>query len=65
MGQEKDDTIPQREVSIEDIGPCKKKVIVQIPQRTIQTARDEQYRTLQKDAVVPGFRKGRAPRRLL
>lgn len=65
MGQEKDDTTPQREVSIEDIGPCKKKVVVQVPQKTIQTARDKQYRTLQKDAVVPGFRKGRAPRRLL
>ena len=65
MGREKDDTTPRREVSIEDIGPCKKKVVVQIPQKTIQTARDAQYRTLQKDAVVPGFRKGRAPRRLL
>ena len=28
-------------------------------------ATDDQYKELQRDALVPGFRKGRAPRRLL
>lgn len=52
-------------VTIEDAGPCKKKVIIEIPEESIKAATDEQYETLRKDALVPGFRKGRAPRRLL
>ena len=52
-------------VAVEDVGPCKKKVIVEIPEETIKEAADEQYRELRREAVLPGFRKGRAPRRLL
>ena len=52
-------------VTIEEAGPCKKRVIIEIPQETIKKATDEQYSTLRKEALVPGFRKGRAPRRLL
>ena len=52
-------------VTIEEAGPCKKKVIIEIPEAKIKKATDEQYETLRKEAVVPGFRKGRAPRRLL
>ena len=52
-------------VTIEQAGPCKKKVIIEVPEQTIKNATDEQYKSLQKDALVPGFRKGRAPRRLL
>jgi trigger factor len=58
-------TTPQNTVTIEDAGPCKKKVIVEIPQKAIETAVDGQYKELGKDAQIPGFRKGRAPRRLL
>jgi len=52
-------------VTIEDAGPCKKKVIIEIPEESIKAATDEQYESLRKEAAVPGFRKGRAPRRLL
>ncbi len=52
-------------VTIEEAGPCRKKVIIEIPAEKIKTATDEQYETLRKEALVPGFRKGRAPRRLL
>ncbi len=56
---------PKNTVTIEDAGPCKKKVIIEIPEETIKSATDEQYNELRRDALVPGFRKGRAPRRLL
>ncbi|UCG55883.1 MAG: trigger factor [Phycisphaerales bacterium] len=56
---------PKNTVTIEEAGPCKKKVIVEIPEEAIKIATDEQYETLRKEALVPGFRKGRAPRRLL
>jgi len=65
---QKEEEQPQaskNKVTIEDAGPCKKKVIIEIPEESIKTATDEQYETLRKEAVVPGFRKGRAPRRLL
>jgi trigger factor len=52
-------------VTIEEAGPCKKKVVVEIPEETIKNATDEQYNSLRKEAMIPGFRKGRAPRRLL
>jgi trigger factor len=52
-------------VTIEEAGPCKKKVSVEIPEEAIKEATDEQYESLRKEALVPGFRKGRAPRRLL
>jgi trigger factor len=55
----------KNKVKITDSGPCKKKVSVEIPPEKISKALDEQYEDLRKNALVPGFRKGRAPRRLL
>jgi trigger factor len=52
-------------VTVEDAGPCKKKVVIEIPEQSIRELADEQYLELRREAVVPGFRKGRAPRRLL
>ena len=56
---------PKDTVTIEQAGPCKKKVIIEIAQEKIKKATDERYKELGKEALVPGFRKGRAPRRLL
>jgi trigger factor len=52
-------------VTIEEAGPCKKKVTIEIVQEKIKKAVDKQYVEMGKEALVPGFRKGRAPRRLL
>ncbi len=41
-------------VAVEDVGPCKKKVTIEVPEETIKEAADEQYRELRKDAVLPG-----------
>ena len=56
---------PPNTVTIEEAGPCKKKVLIEIPEEAIKMTIDEQYKTLRKEALLPGFRKGRAPRRLL
>ena len=56
---------PKDIVTIEDAGPCKKKITIEIVQEKIKKATDKQYDELGKEAIVPGFRKGRAPRRLL
>ncbi|MCD6392623.1 MAG: trigger factor [Planctomycetes bacterium] len=52
-------------VTIEDSGSCKKKITVEIPEETIKALLDEQYQDLRREAAIPGFRKGRAPVRLI
>jgi len=51
-------------VKVEDSGPWKKKVCVQIPRAQIDKELNSQYGELAKSALVPGFRKGHAPRKL-
>jgi len=65
MADKQQDSEVKNKVKVEETGPCKKKVSVEIPAEVIRDATDEQYDSLGKDALVPGFRKGRAPRRLL
>lgn len=64
-GEEEESATAKNVVTIEEAGPCKKKVVIEIPQETIQEATDKQYNELRREAITPGFRKGRAPRRLL
>jgi len=52
-------------VTIEDSGPCKKKISIEILEEKIAEMVKGDYDELRKEAVVPGFRKGRAPMRLL
>lgn len=52
-------------ITVSDAGPCKKKVEIEIPAEVIHGKLDEKYKELRKEAVVPGFRKGRTPIRLL
>jgi trigger factor len=52
-------------VTIEDIGPCKKKVTIEILEEKVQEMLKGDYDELRKESVLPGFRKGRAPIRLL
>jgi len=63
--KEEESTELKNAVTIEESGPCKKKVIIEIPQAKIKKLTEKQYEDLRKEALVPGFRKGRAPRRLL
>ena len=52
-------------VTIEEAGPCKKKIAIEVPEEAIKKSLDEQYTDLRKEAEIPGFRKGRAPMRLI
>jgi trigger factor len=53
------------EVKIEDLAVCRKKLSITISREEIQQKMDERYRELEREASVPGFRPGRAPRRLV
>lgn len=49
----------------EDIGSLRKKLTITIPRSFIDEQREEQFTELRRDAAIPGFRKGRAPVRLV
>lgn len=53
------------DIKVEDVGSLRKKLTVGVPKDFISERLNEQYGELRRDAAVPGFRKGRAPRRLL
>lgn len=52
-------------VTVEDVGPCKKHLKITIPQADVQAKVEEGYAKLGSSAVVSGFRKGHVPRKLL
>jgi trigger factor len=51
--------------AIEEIGPCKLKVKVEIAATKVRERIDEKYKELNDSVALPGFRKGHAPRSLL
>jgi trigger factor len=51
--------------NVEELSPTKRKLFLQIEPGDLDTEREEAYTELEKEAVLPGFRKGRVPRRFL
>jgi len=52
-------------VSVEDIGPIQKRLLVEIPADMVSKEFDSAYRQLKKRVNIKGFRKGKAPRSIL
>jgi len=52
-------------VTVSDVGPCKKQLKISVPAADVQTKLEETYKRLQTSAVVNGFRKGHVPRKLI
>jgi trigger factor len=53
------------DVQVSDAGACKKHVTITIPRSEIDRQYEASLGTLQKEAQVPGFRPGRAPKTLV
>ena len=53
------------QITIEDAGPATKKVSIEVPQEVIASKLEEQFKTLRREAALPGFRPGHAPRKLI
>ena len=49
-------------VSVENLAPCKKLVRVELDAAAVDAAFDSITKDFQKQAVLPGFRPGKAPR---
>ncbi|MEM6393720.1 MAG: trigger factor [Planctomycetota bacterium] len=60
-----EETKLEQTVTVEDSGPAKKTLTIEVPESRIQDKIEDSYQTLSDEAAVPGFRRGRAPRRLL
>ena len=52
-------------VTVEDIGPARKRLVIEVSVDRIAEQIASGYTQMKKDADVPGFRRGRAPQRLL
>jgi len=62
--EEKEEKL-QCTIDCQDSGPWKKKITIVIPRQEVDKALDKQYGEMGRSAEIPGFRKGRAPRRLV
>lgn len=60
-----EDNLPANTVEVEEVGMLKKKVTVTVHRGRIDGKLDEMFGELSTSAQVPGFRIGRAPRRLI
>ncbi len=65
-----DDDHPDEErlnqtIEMNDVGPCKKHIKVKIDRADIDKRCDEEYGKLVFDAQIPGFRPGKAPRKVV
>ena len=52
-------------VKIEDVGPCRKRISIDIPAETVDGQIEMAFTSVAHEANIPGFRKGHAPRRLI
>ncbi|MBN9690059.1 MAG: trigger factor [Verrucomicrobia bacterium] len=52
-------------VSVENLGPCKKLLRVEVPPDQVDVAFDEVIGLYQRQAQLPGFRAGKAPKHLV
>ncbi len=48
-------------VEVENLGPCKRVLKVEIPKEVVDAAFKERYNKLKKEVTIPGFRPGKAP----
>jgi trigger factor len=63
--KKKEDEKLHQVVEIIDTGPCKKHIKVTVERKDIDARFDEKIKELMGDAEVPGFRPGKAPRKVI
>jgi trigger factor len=52
-------------ITVEDVAPCKKRLKIEVPANRVQQAYDKVTDDFQKEARIPGFRPGKAPRTVI
>lgn len=64
-GEEEEKLVLQQVVDVQDAGPCKKHVKVTVDRGEIDKLYEKKIAELVTDAQVPGFRPGKAPRKVI
>lgn len=62
---DQDQEVLEQNVKVEDAGPARKRLTIEIPADRINSKVGENFEQLQHEAAIPGFRKGSAPLSLL
>ncbi len=65
LGQNKREDLPENTVTVEEVGPARIRIKIEIPVERIEARLDNDLDELRRSAEVPGFRVGRAPQRLI
>ncbi|HHT9133238.1 MAG TPA: trigger factor [Candidatus Tripitaka californicus] len=56
---------PNFNVTVEEIGPCKKRLKVEVPRENVEEELKKRLEELKGSLALPGFRKGKAPKGLI
>ena len=64
-GQVDKPDLPENNVTVQEIGPARVRIKIEIPPERIEARLDKDLEELRHTAAVPGFRVGRAPRKLI
>src|SRR5262245_27009918 len=56
---------PALDVKVEDAGPCSKVLRIKVPASRVDHEIEETFKNVQKAVAFPGFRPGKAPRKLV
>ena len=58
-------TATQEQIRIEDIGPCRKRITIELPASAVDEQIGNSIDLVASEATLPGFRPGRVPRKLV
>jgi trigger factor len=64
-GENRGDKVFQMEMKVETPGPCRKKLAIEVPAARVDEEFDRAYAQVGREASVPGFRQGKAPRKVI
>ena len=53
------------QVEVQELGPCRKLLKIEVPKEKIKEELDKNYTEIIGTIVIPGFRRGKVPRKLL
>src|SRR5262245_5646497 len=60
-----DTAAPALDIKVEDAGPCSKVLRITVPASRVDHEIEETYKNVMRSVQFPGFRPGKAPRKLV
>jgi trigger factor len=57
--------MPEMKVEVQELEPCRRQLVVEAPESEVAAAWEAAYGRVQREARLPGFRRGKVPRSLV